>query len=36
MPRREVVAEVAVLIAYTLVGVVARGIHGLRSRLRRT
>jgi hypothetical protein len=35
MPRREVAAEFAVLIAYFVVGVTSRGIHELRTRLRR-
>jgi hypothetical protein len=35
MPRREVAAEVAVLIAYFAVGVVSRGIDQLKIRLRR-
>jgi len=35
MPRREVAAEIAVLIAYALVGVMSRGVDQLRSRLRR-
>ena len=36
MPRREVAAEVAVLIAYFVVGVMSRGIDQLKTRLRRT
>jgi hypothetical protein len=36
MPRREVAAEIVVLIAYTLVAVMSRGVEQLRSRLRRT
>jgi hypothetical protein len=35
MPRREVAAEIVVLIAYTLVGLASRGIHELKTRLRR-
>jgi hypothetical protein len=35
MPRREVVAEIIVLIAYTLVGVIVHGIEQLKTRLRR-
>jgi hypothetical protein len=35
MPRREVAAEIVVLIAYALVGVMSRGVEQLRSRLRR-
>jgi len=35
MPRREVAAEVAVLIAYFAVGLVSRGVEQIRSRLRR-
>ena len=32
MPRREVAAEIAVLIAYALVGVMSRGIEQLKTR----
>jgi hypothetical protein len=35
MPRREVAAEVAVLIVYFVVGVASRGIEQLKTRLRR-
>jgi hypothetical protein len=35
MPRREVAAEIAVLIAYALVGAIVHGIDQLRSRFRR-
>ena len=36
MPRREVAAEIAVLITYFAVGLVSRGIDQLKTRLRRT
>lgn len=35
MPLRDVVAEVAVIIAYTVVAAVSHGIDAIKSRLRR-